>query len=196
MGFLGMFFMAGALLLIFLTLLGGVTNTHPLNIIYFLQARTNTIPGAPAVSRWTFWNICRVDERGKSRCGPSHVDFPFDPPSHRNFNTTVNVPREFIGYVRSKRAELDEIVGRSSNQAPSQNASLLPDLAIYFPIHHYWFILCRMLIRRRTALPVHTHWRLHVCTFGLGCIDLPNTQHNVDDVGPTYVESLMTEYES
>lgn len=81
----------------FLTLLGGANNHTPLNEIYFLQVDTSNIPGAPGVSRWTFWNICRVDNRGKSHCGSSHPDYPFDPPSSRNFNTTVNIPHQFIG---------------------------------------------------------------------------------------------------
>ena len=96
-----MFLMAGAILLIFLTLLGGVTNTNPLNQIYFLQACTANIPGAPAVSRWTLWSVCSVggtnDTKGKSICGTSHSSFPFDPPNHRNFGTTINVPPGFIG---------------------------------------------------------------------------------------------------
>lgn len=99
LGFCGMFFMAGALLLIFLTILGGATNTVPLNMIYFLQAETGKIPGAPPLSRWTLWSVCSVDDNGKNICGSSHVDLPFDPPNHRNFNTTINVPSGFIGYA-------------------------------------------------------------------------------------------------
>lgn len=98
LGFLGLFFMAGSILLIFLTLLAGSRNTTPLNQIYFLQADTGNIPGAPPLSRWTFWNLCGVTD-GKNDCGKSHPDFPFDPPSHRNFDTTDNVPQEFIGYA-------------------------------------------------------------------------------------------------
>jgi hypothetical protein len=96
LGFLGLFFTAGAILLIFLTLLAGSYNTGPLNVIYFLQADTGNIPGAPATSRWTFWSLCGVVD-GKNDCGSSHPDFPFDPPSHRNFDTTENVPHQFIG---------------------------------------------------------------------------------------------------
>ncbi|KAE8147542.1 actin cortical patch SUR7/pH-response regulator pali [Aspergillus avenaceus] len=81
----------------FLTLLGGARNTVPLNEIYFLQASTGDIPGAPTTSRWTFWNLCPVGDDGKSDCGKSHPDFPFDPPSHRNFDTTTNIPEAFIG---------------------------------------------------------------------------------------------------
>lgn len=97
MGFFGLFFTASAILLMFLTLLGGARNTTPLNIIYFLQANTSAIPGAPAVSRWTFWQLCAVNANGKSECGSSHPDFPFDPRGPRNFNTTIGVPSGFIG---------------------------------------------------------------------------------------------------
>lgn len=83
-------------MLMFLTFLGGVSNHVPLNNIYFLQADTSSIPGAPSTSRWTFWNICSVSN-GKSQCGSVHPDFPFDPPSSRNFGTTTNVPGAFIG---------------------------------------------------------------------------------------------------
>ncbi|KUL86536.1 hypothetical protein ZTR_04246 [Talaromyces verruculosus] len=95
-GFLALFFTAGALVLMFLTFLGGVNNHTPLNNIYFLQVDTSSIPGAPSTSRWTFWNICAVSD-GKSQCGSSYPDFPFDPPSSRNFNTTTNIPGAFIG---------------------------------------------------------------------------------------------------
>lgn len=95
MGFLGLFFMASALLLMWLTFLGGVRNSNPLNIIYFLEADTSAIPGAPTTSRWTFWNLCSVAD-GKSICGENIPDFPFDPASHRNFGTTVNVPSRFV----------------------------------------------------------------------------------------------------
>ncbi|KAJ6020624.1 hypothetical protein N7540_006128 [Penicillium herquei] len=96
LGLLGLFFMAGAILLIFLTLLGGARNSTPLNQIYFLQANTSSIPGAADLSRWTFWNVCNVTD-GKNVCGSSHPDFPFDPPSSSNFDTTENVPQQFIG---------------------------------------------------------------------------------------------------
>jgi hypothetical protein len=80
----------------FLTLLGGANNHTPLNNIYFLEADTSKIPGAPSTSRWTFWNLCTV-KNGKSQCGSSHPCFPFDPPNSRNFGTDSNVPSQFIG---------------------------------------------------------------------------------------------------
>ncbi|KAL1854133.1 Eisosomes component [Paecilomyces lecythidis] len=97
LGLLGLLLTAGALLLMFLTLLGGANNHRPLNEIYFLQAHTANIPGAPTESRWTFWSLCRVNVRGHNVCGSSHPAFPLDPPSHRNFNTRTNIPHSFIG---------------------------------------------------------------------------------------------------
>ncbi|KAL1975528.1 hypothetical protein VTN31DRAFT_3920 [Thermomyces dupontii] len=95
MGILALFFTAGAVLLMFLTLLGGATNHTPLDNIYFLQVNTSNIPGAPASSRWTFWQLCAVRD-GRSKCGSSHPNFPFAPPDSRNFDTDVNIPEEFI----------------------------------------------------------------------------------------------------
>lgn len=97
MGVSGWFFASGATVMIILTFLGGTTHTSPENNIYFLQAHTANIPGAPANTRWTFWNACAVGPGGKSLCGHNFPDYPFDPPSHRTFNTTVNIPHEFLG---------------------------------------------------------------------------------------------------
>lgn len=96
MGLLGLFFTAGACLLIFLTLLAGTRNVSPLDNIYFMQTDTSNIPGAPDTSRWTFWNVCGV-KNGRNDCGKVHPDFPFDPPGGSNFDTEQNIPKAFIG---------------------------------------------------------------------------------------------------
>lgn len=96
LGFLGLFFTAGALLLMWLTFLGGVRNSNPINQIYFLQVDSSGIPGAAPVSRWTWWNLCPVTN-GRNDCGGNTPDFPFDPPSQRNFGTEENIPSDFIG---------------------------------------------------------------------------------------------------
>lgn len=88
---------AGACLLIFLTLLAGAVDHNPTNKIYFLQAATSNIPGAPSVSRWTFWNTCSVSSAGGNVCGKVHPAYPLDPPSGRNFGTTDGVPTQFVG---------------------------------------------------------------------------------------------------
>ncbi|OJD26116.1 hypothetical protein ACJ73_02503 [Blastomyces percursus] len=79
-----------------LTLIGGAKDTNPLNRTWFLEADTSRIPGAPDVSRWTFWNICGVVD-GRNDCPGTSAAFPLDPPSDRNFGTTEGVPPEFIG---------------------------------------------------------------------------------------------------
>jgi hypothetical protein len=89
--------MAGGLLFMFLILLGGATNHNPTNQFYFLQVNTKGIPGAPPVSRWTYWNLCPVTADGRNNCGDVHPAFPLDPPSHRNFGTTQGIPKQFIG---------------------------------------------------------------------------------------------------
>ncbi|MCJ1356483.1 MAG: hypothetical protein MMC33_006478 [Icmadophila ericetorum] len=86
---------AGACLLIFLTLLAGAVDHKPTSMIYFLQADTSNIPGAPALSRWTFWNTCSVNANGGNVCGKVHPAYPFNPPS--NFGTTKNIAAAFIG---------------------------------------------------------------------------------------------------
>lgn len=89
---------AGGLLLMFFILLAGAVDGNPVNRWYFLQVDTSNIPGAPALSRWTYWNICNgQDDRdvcsgtGYGKVSPAR---PFDPP--RNFDTNTNIPQEFI----------------------------------------------------------------------------------------------------
>ncbi|MCJ1245661.1 hypothetical protein MMC30_002865 [Trapelia coarctata] len=79
----------------FLVLLAGAINSNPVNQIYFLQADTSGIQGAPAVSRWTFWNTCSVDANGRDACGAAYPDYPFDP--QNNFGSQRGVPDSFIG---------------------------------------------------------------------------------------------------
>ncbi len=95
--FLSLFFTAGAILLIFLVLLAGTADHIPLNEIFFLQADTSKIPGAPSLARWTFWNICNVDANALNVCPSARPAFPLDPPSGSNFGTTKGVADAFIG---------------------------------------------------------------------------------------------------
>jgi len=91
---------AGGLLLMFLILLAGAIDDGPVNKFYILQADTGNIPGAPPVSRWSYWNVCGV-QNDRTVCGNQtysevHPAFPLDPASHRTFNTHVNIPQNFI----------------------------------------------------------------------------------------------------
>ncbi|KAJ4509698.1 Eisosomes component [Exophiala dermatitidis] len=92
--------LAGGLLLMFFILLAGAIQDSPVNKFYILQANTSAIPGAPPVSRWSYWNVCGV-QNGRTVCGNEsysdvHPAFPLDPSSHRTFDTTVNVPADFV----------------------------------------------------------------------------------------------------
>ncbi len=86
----------------FLILLSGAINAFPVNRWYLLEADTSKIPTAPATARWTYWNVCGKNGV-KNHCHNGHTysnihpAFPLDPPSHKEFNTHVNIPNNFIG---------------------------------------------------------------------------------------------------
>ena len=87
--------------MLFITL-GGAIEHSPINKFFILQADTSKIPGAPALSRWGYWNVCGV-QNGRTVCGNEsfskvHPAFPLDPTSHRNFNTKVGVPKDFVNH--------------------------------------------------------------------------------------------------
>ncbi len=75
---------AGAALLIFLTLLGGAIDKNPTNQFYFLQANTEGLGDAAPLTRWTFWSSCSVTD-GRNVCPGVRPAYPFDP--RRNFGT-------------------------------------------------------------------------------------------------------------
>lgn len=88
---------AGACLLILLTLLGGAIDHSPTNKFYFLQADTSGIAGAASQTRWTFWNACSV-KNGGNDCPHVHPAYPFNPPD--NFDGPDDgIPKQFLGYV-------------------------------------------------------------------------------------------------
>lgn len=95
LGLISLVFVAGAILLHFLVLLAGAVNGRPVNTIYFLEADTSAIPGAPSTSRWTFWNQDPVDSNSLTAINGIHPAWPFDPQS--NFGTQTGVPSGFIG---------------------------------------------------------------------------------------------------
>ncbi|KAK4189796.1 protein SUR7 [Podospora australis] len=88
---LALVFLAGSLILLWFVILSGITNTSPLRQTYFLQADTSGIPGARAISQWTYFRICGLDN---TDCGPSRPALPlgdaWDPDA-------ANVPSELIG---------------------------------------------------------------------------------------------------
>jgi hypothetical protein len=91
----GLFFHAGAILLLFFIILGGIKDATPLNQFYWFQADTSAIQGAQPITRWTLWGMCGVDANSKNtNCTANKPDFPFDPIN--NFNTQNGVPNDFI----------------------------------------------------------------------------------------------------
>lgn len=94
-GLLSLILVAGAVLLHFFVLLAGAINGSVVNNIYFLQADTSAIQGAPSTTRWTFWNSDPVDSNGLTMINGIHPAWPFDPQS--NFGTQSGVPAGFIG---------------------------------------------------------------------------------------------------
>ncbi|KAI4221534.1 MAG: hypothetical protein L6R40_008626, partial [Gallowayella cf. fulva] len=84
LAFVSLILIAGAILLILLTLLGGAIDKNPTNKFYFLEADTSGIGNAAPLSRWTFWSSCSVVD-GHNTCPGVHPAYPFDP--KRNFGT-------------------------------------------------------------------------------------------------------------
>lgn len=102
LGLTSLILVAAGLLFMFFILLAGTTNGNPVNRWYFLQADTANIANAPAVSRWTYWNVCGVDGNGRDDCmsstnyGKTRPARPLDPP--RNFGGSLdNIPTQFLG---------------------------------------------------------------------------------------------------
>jgi len=90
---------AGAIVLLFLVILGGTVNRDPLNQIYFLKADTSNVPGAPKTAQWTLWNVCDPVGTGRNYfCSGTKPAYPFDPPG--NFKTTQNIDPAFIGTTK------------------------------------------------------------------------------------------------
>ena len=170
---------AGALLLMLLTLIAGGVNHNPTDLIYFLQADTSKIPGAPAISRWTFWNVCSVSANGRNACGEVHPAFPLDPPSGRNFGTTKGVPTQFIGYGHHFLCTCIATVYLTSHQ---QNKAIL----LYDPLH-VRLRTHRPLFRNLLPLPrsicaLQPYWELYLQRTLLRGTILPNNHGSPNDV--------------
>lgn len=87
LAFVSLILIAGAIVLIFLTLLAGAVDKNPTNKFYFLQAGTSGLGNAAATTRWTFWNACSV-VNGRNACPKAHPAYPFEP--NRNFATSMS----------------------------------------------------------------------------------------------------------
>lgn len=75
----------------FFVILGGVTNSTPLDKVYFLRADTSTIPGARSVSQWNYFFVCGA---GNSDCGDAVPALPF---GYAWIGGTTGVPSALIG---------------------------------------------------------------------------------------------------
>ncbi|KAL9025345.1 MAG: hypothetical protein Q9196_005814 [Gyalolechia fulgens] len=93
LAFVSLILIAGAILLIFLTLLGGAVDDNPTNKFYFLEADTSGLGNAATTSRWTFWSACSVVD-GHNQCPKVRAAYPFDP--NRNFETTMSFGAAFV----------------------------------------------------------------------------------------------------
>lgn len=59
--------------MMFLVILSGVTNSTPLNKIYFLSADTSSISGARSISQWTYFYVCGANNQD---CGIATAGLP------------------------------------------------------------------------------------------------------------------------
>jgi len=72
-GISGLILIAGSLLLLWFIILSGVTDTTPLNKVYFLRADTAGISGARDITQWTYFRFCGDNNAdcGKFRPAPA-----------------------------------------------------------------------------------------------------------------------------
>lgn len=94
LGLVAIILLAGGITMQFFIILSGLS-PRPENEIFFLQADTTGIPGAPNPARWTYLKICGISGGNNANCGSAAADRPFDPP--RNFHTHTGIPAGFIG---------------------------------------------------------------------------------------------------
>lgn len=88
--FISLVALLGAGLLLFFNILCGSTTATPINKWYWLEAGTESIPGAHPVTRWTSYNSCGVSNGHNVDCTDSSPAYPMSPAS--NFDTTEGVP--------------------------------------------------------------------------------------------------------
>jgi len=77
-------------------MLAGIKNVNPLNRIFYMQADTSGISGAPPLTRWTLWNRCGVSNGVNSDCTGNHPAYAFQPDV--NFGTTSGVPSSLMNH--------------------------------------------------------------------------------------------------
>ncbi|RYO93066.1 hypothetical protein DL764_008038 [Monosporascus ibericus] len=88
---LSLLFLAGAIVMMFLVILAGVTRATPLDETYFLRADTSGITGARPTTQWTYFHVCSP---GNVNCGGP---WPDPPVGWAWDSDTENVPTGLAG---------------------------------------------------------------------------------------------------
>ncbi|KAF8419711.1 SUR7/PalI family-domain-containing protein [Tirmania nivea] len=91
---LSLLLLSGATIMLFFCLLGGVTHHNPLNRVFFLQADTSNIPGAPPLTHFTLNNACDQRNGVNFACRGRKAASPMLP--QQLFGTNTGVPQPFL----------------------------------------------------------------------------------------------------
>lgn len=86
-----MTFLGGAIIMMMLVILSGMSDVAPLDRIYFLKAETRGITGARSITQWTFLRICGDDNEN---CGPARAAPPF---GYAWDSNPRNAPDDLVG---------------------------------------------------------------------------------------------------
>ncbi|APA08932.1 hypothetical protein SS1G_02763 [Sclerotinia sclerotiorum 1980 UF-70] len=73
-GIISLVLIGASIMFMFFVILGGITQTTPLDKTHFLRADTSSIAGARPVSQWNYFRVCG---EGNTDCGSSVPDLPF-----------------------------------------------------------------------------------------------------------------------
>ncbi|KAF7877194.1 hypothetical protein EAF04_000879 [Stromatinia cepivora] len=74
MGTISLILIGASIMFMFFVILGGVTQTTPLDKTQFLRADTSSIAGARPISQWNYFRVCGD---GNTDCGSSVPALPF-----------------------------------------------------------------------------------------------------------------------
>lgn len=96
--------LAGALVLLILTLLSGGVQKTPINKFYYLQAAltSDTIMSPDNMLRFTNYNVCGVQNGLNVNCGPTKAAYGFSPATNLP-NTTPALPQSIIDHNSRSR---------------------------------------------------------------------------------------------
>ncbi|SSD60730.1 uncharacterized protein SCODWIG_02491 [Saccharomycodes ludwigii] len=97
--FLILFFILGAGLLTFFTILSGGRSSGTLGKFYWLEADTQNIGNAQNTTRWTNYMSCGYTNGNYHDCSSRMAGYPFSP--RDNFNTSANLPSTFVRHRKT-----------------------------------------------------------------------------------------------